>query len=1081
MKTGGVGEMPRFPKGLSAGYWLQFIVNNPFQVILLTLFITVLLGWHLPKLRFQTSIYDLAIEDLPETVRYKSFREEFGTEEIILVVAKTENVFHPDSFQKIEHLSLKLSEIKGIRRVISLPGIKKDMDVTGKWTLSDFEKIIAPIDLFQKNLISEDKKTTALTLILDDIKQKDQVIDLVKSVIDKTGRGLSTYQIGMPIVSKALATYTEQDFKRLPPITYFVIVMILFFFFKNLRGILIPAGSVFLALIWTFGLMAWTKTSLSMMTMIVPVFIIAVGTAYCMYIFPEYLESIQEADSPRDAVFLCFSRIGFPTSLAVITTSIGLGSLLLNRICAIREFAIFSCVGIWSMLIINLIFLPAILSLFPLPPKKTEKRFFKKDLLGSFLKNIIQLNLHHQKYTLPVIAFIAVLGIMGISRIRVETNPVGYFKKDTPVSRHFHDIYRDMAGSFPLNVVLDSKTDDYFEDPAHIKLISELQPFLDSLEGVDKTISFADYFKLVNYASNQFEKKFYSLPEESFEVRMLMNSFKTMLGQNTFDRFMNNDLSRANILLRTHISSSRDFLRIKEKISNHLIKHLPKDFHFQVTGFGLVISQSSQLLTKGQVKSLSITLVLIFGIMFLLFLSIKVGLIAILPNCFPIIVNFGLMGWLGIELSVVTSLIASIAIGLAVDDTIHYLVRYNREFKRDLDKKRALQETIESVGKPIIFTTLTIGLGFSILLFSDFKPIAVFGLLMVITMFSAVVGDLIVLPSLTTHVELVTIWDLLRLKLGKDPQKGIPLLKGLSRNQVHYIIMAGSLKNYNSGGILFRKGETSDSMYAVISGELEVVDVLDDSDEESIHGTKRLINTIKTGDVVGEMGMVRSCKRSATVIATEPTELLQINDRMIKRLHWLYPPTAQKFFFNLMSIICDRLEYTTECLSDVTTMDTLTGLHNRDYFLGVLEREIDRAKRYHSGLSVFIVDLDNFKGINHTYGHETGDRILSEMGHLTRKHVRKSDQACRFAGQQFAVMLINSPDDKARSVCERFKRLLSEHCFEAQASPVYMTASIGYVSLNTGVNESALDFVKMASQALREAKKAGRNRVVEYR
>ena len=647
---------------------------------------------------------------------------------------------------------------------------------------------------------------------------------------------------------------------RLPPITFALIAFVLFCFFRNFRGTLIPAGSVLVALIWTFGMMAVTKTPLSMLTMIVPIFIIAVGTAYCMYIFPEYLEAIQQSSSPKEVAYSCFARLGFPTVLAVVTTAIGLGSLLLNRIHSIRAFAVFSCSGIWSMLVIILLLLPAILAQLPLPAKKDNPGRLKRGLLDPLLKTIIDLNLHHQKKTLPVIAFIAFLGVVGVFRIKVETNPVGYFKKGTPVSRHFHDIYQDMAGSFPLNVVVDSKTESFFENPEHLNKISSLQHFLDSLDGVDKTLSFADYLKLVNFATNQYQEEYYALPEESFEVRLLMNSYKTMLGQDMFTRFMDGNLSKANVLLRTHISSSKDFLKIKGRITEYLQKNFPGDFGFQVTGFGVVISQSSHLLTSGQVKSLSLTLVLIFGMMFLLFLSSKVGLIAIVTNGFPIIINFGLMGWLGIELSVVTSLVASIAIGLAVDDTIHYLVRYNQEFKKDLDKDRALRETIQRIGRPIIFTTFTISIGFSILIFSHFKPTALFGMMMVITMFSALVGDLIVLPSLMTRVELVTLWDLLRLKMGEDPQKGISLFEGLSRTQVHYILMAGALKRYHRGDVLFRKGETSDSMYAIISGELEVVEALDKTDEESLYGTRKLIARLKPGDVVGEMGMVRSAR-----------------------------------------------------------------------------------------------------------------------------------------------------------------------------------------------------------------------------
>jgi preprotein translocase subunit SecF len=381
-----------------------------------------------------------------------------------------------------------------------------------------------------------------------------------------------------------------------------------------------------------------------------------------------------------------------------------------------------------------------------------------------------------------------------------------------------------------------------------------------------------------------------------------------MLGEDMLLRFMKPDFSTANILLLTHISSSRDFLKTRDKILEHVKQNFSKDLKWDVTGFGMVISESSRQLTRGQVKSLSITMVLVFGIMFLLFLSSKVGLIAIVPNFFPIIVNFGIMGWFGVELSMVTSLIASIAIGLAVDDTIHYLVRYNREFKKDLDDKRALKDTIKHMGKPIIFTTLTISLGFSILAFSSFKPTAIFGVMMVITMVSALVGDLILLPSLLLRVEIVTLWDMIRLKLGEEPEHRIPLFKGLSRTEIHYIIMAGILKKIKSGEVLFRKGDPSDSMCAIISGTMDVVDPSRD-DEDKPLGVQKRIARLAAGDVLGEMGLLRSAPRSATIIAAESGEFLQINLKMIKRLQWLYPPTAQKFFFNLMTILCDRLEF----------------------------------------------------------------------------------------------------------------------------------------------------------------------------
>ncbi|MGD9133776.1 MAG: MMPL family transporter, partial [Desulfobacterales bacterium] len=915
---------------------LEWIIRRPVVVISIILAITLFFAWQIRHLSFKTSIYDLQIEGLPETARYEDFKKLFGSDEIIRLVVKGENVFDSLTFRKIEQLAEKTAQIDGVRRVISLPGIKKAVDVAGSWSMEKFYTVVSGADLFQKNLFSSDGKTTALTLVLKNEADPDDVIQRVRELIADTSRDLDLYQIGMPLVSEALANFTAKDFARLPPITLVLITIILFCLFRKLRYILIPLTCVGLALVWTFGLMALLRIPLSMLTMIVPVFLIAVGTAYCLHIVSEYIACQKRASSPADVTALTFSYIAFPTFLAVLTTIIGLGSLLVNRITMIQEFALFSCFGMICMLTIVLTFLPAALSLIPISSNKQNEEIDTPSLFQRYIDKIIELNLTHQKITLPIIGVLVVICLIGIFRIRVETNPVGYFKEDTSVKRNFNDIYQHLSGSFPINVVMGNPEADYFEDPAHLADIARLQAYLEKLPGVDKTVSFADYLTLVNYALNKFEQQHYVLPQEGFEVRMAINNYTTLLGEDMLTRFMSPDFSKTNILLLTHISSSKDFVKVRDQILAYVKQNFSKDLVWDVTGLGMAISASSELLTAGQIKSLSITMVLVFGIMFALFLSVKVGLIAVVPNVFPIIINFGIMGWFGIELSMATSLIASIAIGLAVDDTIHYLVRYNREFKTDLDEKRAIRDTLTHVGKPITFTTVTICVGFSVLLFSSFKPTAIFGVMMVITSLSALVGDLIVLPSLIQHVEVVTLWDLLRLKLGKEPPEGIPLFKGLSHTQVHYIIMAGSLIEIDAGKILFHKGEPSDSMYAIVSGAMDVLDPDSDDTSDRELGGHKLINQLKTGDVFGEMGFLRSVPRSATVITTQPVELLKINWKMIKRLQWLYPPTAQKFFFNLMTLICDRLENLTECFSEIKVFDDSTGLVNRKNFLKIL-------------------------------------------------------------------------------------------------------------------------------------------------
>jgi predicted RND superfamily exporter protein len=894
-----------------------WILSRPLVVICIIAAITLFFGWRLPDLAFKTSIYDLQIEDLPETVQYDSFKKIFGSDEIIRVVIKSENAFDPVTFRKVEQLAEAAAGIEGVRRVISLPGVKKAVDVSGSWDMEKFLSLVTPVELFHKYLISADLKTTALTLVLKNDADPDTVIAGVRKLLADAPKDLVLYQIGMPLVSEALVKFTEKDFSRLPPLTFLLIAGILLFLFRKVQYVLIPLAAMGLALIWPLGLMTWLGIPLSMMTMIVPVFLIAVGTAYCLHIISEYLKCRQEATSPAEAVTRTYSSITLPTCLAVLTTAVGLGSLVVNRISAIQEFAVFSCFGIFSILVIVLTFLPAALSFIPLPEKESPRRIAARPVFDRFIEIIVDLNLNHQKIVLPVIGVMVLICLIGIFRMRVETNPVGYLKDGSTVKNNFNDIYRNLSGSFPINVTMGHTEGDYFEDPKHLADIARIQDFLVKLPGVDKTVSFADYLKLVNYVINQFQPKYYTLPEESFEVRMVMNNYTTILGEDMLTRFINKDFSRTNIILLTHISSSQEFLDIRESTLDYARQHFSKDLNWEVTGLGMVIAASSHQLTIGQIKSLSITMILVFGIMFILFLSSKVGLIAIIPNLFPIIINFGIMGWLGIELSMVTSLIASIAIGLAVDDTIHYLARYNHEFRKDLDDERALRDTLHQIGRPITFTTITICVGFSVLFFSSFKPTAIFGVMMVITSLSALIGDLILLPSLIRHVELVTLWDLVRIKLGKEPAMGIPLFKGLTRTQVHYILMSGSLTKINAGEVLFHKGDSSNSMYTILSGTMDVLDPVGSSQPDVPPECQVLINQLKSGDVLGEMGFFRSAPRSATVIATSPVELLNINWNMVKRLQWLYPPTAHRFFFNLMGIVCDRLENLTECFAEI--------------------------------------------------------------------------------------------------------------------------------------------------------------------
>ena len=750
----------RFSACFSFSLWLECILLHPRKVISGISVITLFFAWHLFHLSFATSVYDMVIENIPETVQYNEFKKLFGSDEIIRIVVKGVNVFEAGTFEKVTRISEEASRIKGVRRIISLPEIKKNIDISGKLSLEEFADRIRPVELFQRNLISDDFKSTSLTLILSDYADHKAIIQQVKCIIETESHGLTTYQIGIPVVSEALSDLTRKDILLLMPISILMFLIILSLLYRNINCVLLPMICVIIALIWTFGLMALYGIPLSMLTVMVPIFLLAIGVTYYLHICSEYLAFSQTCRDPVQVARLTFSSIAFPTFLAALTTIIGFGSLWINQIPAIREFSFFSCFGILSILVVLFTLYPAALVMLPLPRKTAPG--FVAHFFDGLVKKIITLNLNWQHITLPLIIGLSVFCLAGVFRIQVETNPMSYLKADMPVSQHFHDIYKDLSGSFPLNVIMEGNGADYFETPAHVNQILQAQRILEKLPGVDKAMSYADYLMLVNYAMNQFDPKFYAIPEEAFEIRMLINNYKMLLGQDMLTSFMNPEFSKANILLLTHIASSNEFLDARKNILSIMREQFPSSI-WQVTGLGMSIASSSQFLTRGQIQSLMLTLAIIFCIMLIFFMSFKVGGISILPNMFPIVINFGAMGWIGIELSMVTSLIAGIAIGMAVDDIIHYLVRYNQKFKAHMDKKLALENTLQHIGNQMIFSSVAVCAGFFILVFSSFKATAIFGIMMVIIMFSGLFADIVILPSLMLHVELVTIWDLLRL------------------------------------------------------------------------------------------------------------------------------------------------------------------------------------------------------------------------------------------------------------------------------------------------------------------------------
>lgn len=368
----------------------------------------------------------------------------------------------------------------------------------------------------------------------------------------------------------------------------------------------------------------------------------------------------------------------------------------------------------------------------------------------------------------------------------------------------------------------------------------------------------------------------------------------------SFQRVVNSDFSRTHILVRTTLARSSDIERLVGQIHRFAAQTFPPELRARATGNLILMMETTSDLVSGQIGSLAMATVAIFAVMALMFLSARIGLIAMVPNFVPVIVFFGLMGLTGAPLNLGTTIIASIVLGIVVDDTIHLMSRLSSEIKRTADQETAMVRTFSSVGKPALFNSLLLFFGFASLAISTFVPLQQFGALSAITILAAIVTELALFPALLATTRIITLWDLLGVKLGRDPHRTIPLFQNLRPSQARLVALLAGLETHERGQHVVRQGEVGDQMYVIIDGKAEV--------RVHVNGQERMVRELGRGDVFGEMGLIRSHQRTADVIATEPLEVLTVNERALARVQRRYPRTAAQLYRNLARILSDRLQ-----------------------------------------------------------------------------------------------------------------------------------------------------------------------------
>jgi hypothetical protein len=387
--------------------------------------------------------------------------------------------------------------------------------------------------------------------------------------------------------------------------------------------------------------------------------------------------------------------------------------------------------------------------------------------------------------------------------------------------------------------------------------------------------------------------------EEQQNLTPVINMVKT--SPSTFSGVVTKDLRRANIVVRTSLAGTRAVQQTLDRIRDYVSAHFPADLKVHLTGNLVLANRTAASIVTGQLQSLGMAMVAIFVVLALMFLSLRIGFLAVIPNVLPVVFFFGVLGWCGIYLNLGTSLIAATSLGLAIDATIHYMASFNRELQGETDQTAAIQRALRQVGTPILYTTSALLLGFLVFGLSSFVPIRDFGLLTAVTLFISLIANLALLPALLATTKIITLWDLVGVRLGEEPTRTIPLFEGLRPSQARVVVLMGEVRRFEPGAHVIRHGEAGNEMYVLLNGRADVLIGNGGSKAQRIAQLGR-------GDVVGEMGLVRHHVRGADVVASSEVEVLAVNERFLQRIQRRYPRIAARVFLNLTRILSDRLE-----------------------------------------------------------------------------------------------------------------------------------------------------------------------------
>ncbi|MGC1472114.1 MAG: efflux RND transporter permease subunit [Psychroserpens sp.] len=758
----------------------RFILRNKIGILVMIILTTVFFSYQWKNMRFTYTEANMLPDDHEVNIKYNEFLNIFGEEgNLIILGVKDSTLFSVEKLNAWNRLSEELKTYDEVETVVSINDLQKLVKNSDaeKFDLVPFIKdsitSLAQIDKLQDELFNQypfydnflfntETRTirTAIYIKKEIVNTSARKDFIMLSLEDKIKDFESTYDLdvrvsGMPYIRTLNSQNIVDEIGLFIGLALGVTSLIFFLFFRSFRATFISLIVVCIGVMWTFGIIGLLNYEITVLTALIPPLIIVIGIPNCIFLINKYQHEVKLHGNKVKSLQRVITKVGNATLMTNVTTACGFATFILTESKLLKEFGIVASLSILAIFILCLFVIPIIYTFLPYPQERHLEHLNKR-WIGGFV-NWIERMVRDQKIAIFITSFVLiVLSIIGMHRIEISGSLIEDMPKEEAFFKDIRFFEEEFDGIMPLEIMIDTKRKKGVMKLSTLKKMEEVENLIDEIPELSRPISVVSLVKYSKQAYYNGNPKYYQLPTSQENTFILSYAKNSTSDVDLLKNFVDSTGQYARITTFMKDIGTDKMERIEEDLQNKINKVFqPADrYNITMTGKALVFQKGTKYLVKNLAISLSLAIILISLFMAYMFRSFKMILVSLVPNVLPLVITAGLMGYLGVPIKPSTILVFSIAFGISVDDTIHFLAKYRQELQANHWKiRKSVFRALRETGVSMFYTSIVLFFGFIVFTTSSFGGTKALGALVSATLLFAMLSNLLLLPSLLLSLE----------------------------------------------------------------------------------------------------------------------------------------------------------------------------------------------------------------------------------------------------------------------------------------------------------------------------------------